>query len=77
MLQNALENTGEEELKYKVITMIALKTGFRLGEIMGLEWQDIDSKNKTIEIRQSSQYLPKRGTFTKDPKTKQACEESQ
>jgi len=43
-------------------------TGARLGEIMGLEWQDIDDENKIISIRQASQYLPGQGTFTKDPK---------
>lgn len=67
-LLEALDKLGPEELKYKVITMIALMTGARLGEIMGLEWQDIDFDNKVIEIRQSSQYLPGKGTFTKDPK---------
>ena len=48
--------------------MIALMTGARLGEILGLEWQDIDFKNKSIEIRQASQYLPGKGIFTKSPK---------
>lgn len=67
-LLKALEKVGQEELKYKVATMIALMTGARLGEIMGLEWQDIDSENKTIEIRQASQYLPRQGVFTKVPK---------
>ena len=67
-LLEALGKTDAEELKYKVATMIALTTGARLGEIMGLEWQDIDFENKAIEIRQSSQYLPREGTFTKSPK---------
>lgn len=68
-LLEALEKIKPEELKYKVATMIALITGARLGEIMGLEWQDINFENKYIEIRQSSQYLPRQGTFTKAPKT--------
>jgi integrase len=48
--------------------MIALTTGARLGEVMGLEWHDIDHINKNIEIHQASQYLPHKGTFTKEPK---------
>jgi len=68
-LLDALEKVKPEDLKYKVATMIALITGARLGEIMGLEWQDINFENKYIEIRQSSQYLPKRGVFIKTPKT--------
>jgi len=67
-LLDALGNAGPEELKYKVATMIALMTGARRGEVLGLEWQDIDPDNKTIEIRQASQYLPDKGTFTKAPK---------
>lgn len=67
-LLKALENVGQEEIKYKVATMIALMTGARLGEIMGLEWQDIDFDGKTIEIRQASQYLPGQGVFVKAPK---------
>lgn len=65
----ALENVKPEEMKYKAATMIALMTGARLGEIMGLEWQDIDFEKRVIEIRQASQYLPGEGTFTKKPKT--------
>ena len=65
----ALDKLKPEELKYKAAVMIALMTGARLGEIMGLEWQDIDFNNRCIEIRQASQYLPGQGTFTKDPKT--------
>jgi integrase len=58
-----------EELRHQAAVMIALTCGMRLGEICGLEWQDIDFDKNTIEIRQSSQYLPGQGVFTKDPKT--------
>ena len=67
-LLDALERIHPEELKYKTATMIALMTGARLGEIMGLEWQDINFDNQFIEIRQSSQYLPGEGVFIKSPK---------
>lgn len=65
----ALDELEQEELKYKVAVLIALMTGARLGEIMGLEWQDIDTKNKQLFIRRASQYIPGQGTFTKDTKT--------
>lgn len=68
-LLDALENVEHEELKYKTATIIALMTGARLGEVMGLEWQDVNTEDKYIEIRQSSQYIPGKGTFTKNPKT--------
>ncbi len=68
-LLEALESLDENNLRSKVVTMIAIMTGARLGEIMGLEWQDIHFDEKVIEIRQSSQYLPGKGVFTKKPKT--------
>jgi len=58
-----------EELKHQAAVMIALTCGLRLGEICGLEWQDIRFDTNIIEIRQSSQYIPGQGVFTKDPKT--------
>lgn len=62
----ALEN---EDLKHQAAIMIALTTGARLGELMGLEWQDIGFETGIIEIRQASQYLPGQGVFLKNPKT--------
>lgn len=55
-------------MQFKTCIHIALAGGPRIGEIMGLEWQDVDFDNGTIEIRQASQYLPGIGTFTKEPK---------
>lgn len=64
--QAMIEALQDEELKYKAITMVSLTTGARIGEVMGLEWQDIHKDR--IEIRQSRQYLPGQGTFLKVPK---------
>lgn len=48
--------------------MIALTTGCRRGELLALEWQDIDFDNCFITIDQSAQYIPGKGHITKDPK---------
>ncbi|MHB8125873.1 MAG: tyrosine-type recombinase/integrase [Desulfitobacteriaceae bacterium] len=64
-----LKALEQEDIKHRIAVMLALTTGARLGEIMGLEWQDIDFKSKTLEIRQASQYLPGKGVFLKAPKT--------
>ncbi len=55
-------------LKYRVMVDLALATGLCRGELMGLEWKDIDIDNCTLEVRQASQYLPGKGCFVKDPK---------
>lgn len=63
-----LEALDKEPLKYKVMVALDLATGIRRGELMGLEWQDVNFEEGTITIRQASQYLPEKGTFTKEPK---------
>ena len=64
-----LNRLDESQFKYKVLTMLALFTGMRRGELVGLEWRDIDFDKRTIEICRTSQYLPGKGVFTKEPKT--------
>lgn len=66
--EQLLEAAGQENLKHQILVFIALFTGLRRGEIMGLEWQDVDLDKGILEIRQASQYLPGQGTFTKEPK---------
>ncbi|MCL6560226.1 MAG: site-specific integrase [Firmicutes bacterium] len=57
-----------EEAKYRVLINLAVFTGLRRGELMGLEWKDIDFAAATLRVHQASQYLPGRGVFTKEPK---------
>ncbi len=66
VLLQALE---KEEFKYKVMVILDLFTGLRRGELMGLEWSDIDFDNYTVTVNRASQYLPEHGVFTKEPKT--------
>ena len=66
LLEN-LELLSSEDTKYKVAIILTVFTGVRLGELMGLEWQDVDFKNGIISINRSSQYLADMGVFTKVP----------
>lgn len=69
VLLNNLNTLQENEFKYRVAIILDVFTGARLGELMGLEWNDIDFKNKEITINKASQYLPEKGIYTKEPKT--------
>jgi len=64
-LLDAAENAP---LKYRLLILLAIATGARQGELMGLEWQHVDIENGIIKIEQSAQYIPQRGNFIKAPK---------
>ena len=74
LLEN-LEKLTVEDTKYKVAIILTIFTGVRLGELMGLEWQDVDFRNRIISINRSSQYLSDMGIFTKVPKTESSIRE--
>lgn len=74
LLEN-LELLSIEDTKYKVAIILTVFTGVRLGELMGLEWQDVDFKNGIISVNRSSQYLADIGVFTKVPKTESSIRE--
>ena len=74
LLENLTE-LGEEQIKYKVAIILTIFTGVRLGELMGLEWQDVDFKTGIVSINRSSQYLADKGVFTKTPKTENSIRE--
>ena len=74
LLEN-LELLPSEDTKYKVAIILTVFTGVCLGELMGLEWQDVDFKNGIISINRSSQYLADMGVFTKVPKTESSIRE--
>lgn len=69
VLLSNLNELSTENIKYKVAITLTVFTGVRLGELMGVEWSDIDFTNGIVSINKSSQYLADKGVFTKTPKT--------
>lgn len=51
------------------IYIIAIFTGMRRGEILGLKWQDIDFNLKKIYVTRSLAFTSEKGLFLKDVKT--------
>lgn len=54
----------ESPVKYKVFTHIALFSGCRRSEILGMEWKDFDLKNNTVSIVRTSQDVRGLGIVT-------------
>lgn len=57
------------DLKIKTAMLVFLLTGFRRGEVAGLEWKDIDFKRNTISINRSITTVKRHGPIEKEPKT--------
>ena len=56
-------------MKYKVFFTLATYTGCRRGEILGIEWKNIDFENCTVMIDHTSNYTSEKGIFTDATKT--------
>ncbi|MVB11336.1 Tyrosine recombinase XerC [Caprobacter fermentans] len=71
--QRFLELLEKEPMPFRVFFTLAIYGGFRKGELLGLEWKDIDFDSCVITIRRTSLYSnTKHGTFTDTTKTKQS-----
>ena len=59
----------EDDIKIKTSMMLFITTGFRRGEVAGLEWGDVDFENNRISVNKSVLYTEGFGVDEKDPKT--------
>lgn len=59
-------------LKYRVFFTLAVFTGFRRGELLGLEWKDILWEENVISVRRTSAYTGAEGQYTGKTKTKRS-----
>ncbi len=58
-----------EETPYGALVHTAVLTGLRLGELLGLRWQDVDLKAGLLQVRQTCQWLPRQGFIFRQPKS--------
>ena len=62
----------DEPLKYKVFFYLMAYSGLRRGEMLGLEWKDIDFANNIICVKRTSNHTADRGIYTDTTKTKRS-----
>ena len=60
---NALDDP-DVALKYKVALNLIIFTSSRRGEVLGIEWPDINFETGEVSIERESQYLPGIGIYT-------------
>lgn len=62
----ALDNC---DLEFRCLLLILITAGLRRGECLGLQWQDIDFDNATMNIKRSVTYTSGKGIEIQLPKT--------
>ena len=67
-IANILKALQCEPLKYKLMITLAIATGLRRGELMGLQWKDINLDTGIISVNRSVQEFKKQ-FIIKAPKT--------
>ncbi len=68
MLNYVLECVACEPLKWQAYINLAADTGARRGELIGLQWSDINEAEKYITISRNVQYTPEKGVYVTSPK---------
>lgn len=63
---------AKEKLKYQAMILLDIFSGLRRGELMGLEWTDIDFINNAIIINKTSNYTVETGIYEDTVKTKKS-----
>ena len=61
---------NEPDIRIKTALAIFLFAGIRRGELLGLDWDDIDFLDSKIHIRRAVYYTAETGTYADTPKTK-------
>jgi integrase len=65
--QHLLKSVREHRLE--ALFALALATGMRLGELLGLRWQDIDFTAGSLQVRHILSYVRSQGFVESEPKT--------
>ena len=71
-VKQIFKKLDSEPLKWKLYIMLAIYSGFRRSEMLGLEWKDIDFENNIIHVRRTSQYTAEKGIYTDTTKTRKS-----
>lgn len=60
----------KEKDLWRILITLALTTGMRRGELLGLDWKHINMDEGTIDVKQTLSFTKSKGYEIKEPKTK-------
>jgi len=69
-VQEMIEKAAGLKIELSTAYMVAVRTGIRLGELLALEWSDIDWNKRIIEVSKTYDYRLKKTRLPKNKKTR-------
>jgi integrase len=72
LLFSLLNTEPVDKMQFVVFMTLVIYTGFRRGELLGLEWKDCDLTNGLISIRRTAYQSKALGHYTDTPKSKKS-----
>lgn len=69
-IEYIIKCTEKERLMWRAFVRLAIDSGCRKGELVGLKWSEIDFINKRITICRNAQYMAGKGVYIDTPKSK-------
>ncbi|HET8840564.1 MAG TPA: site-specific integrase [Ktedonobacteraceae bacterium] len=58
----------------EALFVLALATGMRRNELLGLKWQDIDFEKKMLYVRRAIHFFPQQGDMEKDNLSRESAQ---
>lgn len=68
--QEFIEKLQSAEPRYRAMFTLAIYSGLRHGELLGLKWDDIDFNSRVLTVNRVAEYTTEKGYFFGEPKTK-------
>lgn len=72
-VEKILKALKNEALFKKVLFYLFASSGMRKGEVLGLQFRDIDYNKSVLTVNRTLNYQPEYGVYTSTPKTKSSC----
>ena len=67
-----LDSLQDAPILWRTFFTLAIYTGFRRGELIGLQWEDICLETGVISIKKTAQYTTETGQIRGEPKTRKS-----
>lgn len=71
-LLDLLSKADSNNFKFAVFFILAIYTGLRRGELLGIEWKDINEENNVLSVNRTSNRTKERGVYTDTTKTRKS-----